>query len=106
MDSSDDLLTVIARFSSPHPAVWRPLDQGSGFSGATLWRITNPRADFLLRRWPENAQQQRLEAIHWLLFHIRFRSGLTFIPWPVQQRANSKAGNGFAWSVLHCGAVW
>jgi homoserine kinase type II len=78
------------------------MTKASGFSGAKLWRSTNCETELLLRRWPEGTGRERLEAIYWLLFQLRFCSGLAFVPY-LGLRSPEGA---FVWSISHAGALW
>lgn len=63
-----------------------PLGTAGGFSGAQLWRITAPRGEFALRRWPkEHPTQEGLRFIHKVLRHAA-EHGISFVPVSVTAR--------------------
>ncbi len=60
-----------------------PLGSAGGMSGAQFWRITSPRGNFILRRWPtEHPSPERLQYIHAILRHAAAR-GCDFLPVPI-----------------------
>jgi Ser/Thr protein kinase RdoA (MazF antagonist) len=53
------------------PAAIRSPGGTGGFSGAAIWRLTTPRGDLCLRRWPrEHPTRDRLQWIHGVLRHV------------------------------------
>jgi len=70
-----------------------------GFSGAAVWRISGSGTPgFCLRRWPADADPDRLRGIHSLLNHIA-DCGMTVVPVPLPD------GSG-ASLVRHAGRWW
>jgi Ser/Thr protein kinase RdoA (MazF antagonist) len=70
-----------------------------GMSGAQFWRLTAPRGELALRRWPtEHPAPQRLRFIHAVLAHAESR-GITCLPLPITTRK----GQSF---VEHAGHLW
>lgn len=60
------------------------LDTAGGFSGARLWRLTAPRGQLCLRRWPpEHPTPNRLEFIQAVLWHVH-QEGFDRVPLPVE----------------------
>jgi homoserine kinase type II len=75
------------------------LGSGGGMSGAALWRLSTPRGDLVLRRWPpEHPSPERLSFIHDVLYHAA-RRGATFLPLPIA----TSNGRSF---VEHAGHLW
>lgn len=102
-DESHDLLDLAARdVQGRYPqfagdAV--PVAYRGGFSGARLWRLTAPGADFCLRAWPtRDPDRERLRQIHRWMMQAR-QSGLSFVPPLLTTRS------GATW-VKHAGRLW
>ncbi len=63
------------------------LATAGGFSGAQFWRITAPRGELCLRRWPtEHPNRRRLLQIHHVLRHV-YQQGFLLVPVPVHTLA-------------------
>lgn len=59
-----------------------PHGESSGLSGAAIWRVTSPRGDYALRRWPSpSLPVVRILGLHRLL-HELADQGLNFVPAP------------------------
>jgi Ser/Thr protein kinase RdoA (MazF antagonist) len=58
---------------------------GPGFSGAAVWRVETGAGPHCLRKWPAQADPERIGALHRVLSHARSQ-GVDFISEPV--RAN------------------
>ena len=68
-----------ARFSS---AVWDPLANAGGFSGARLWRTVVDGRAYVLRAWPRGRMSgDRLRLIHALMEKAHYH-GLAYVPVP------------------------
>jgi Ser/Thr protein kinase RdoA (MazF antagonist) len=75
------------------------LRSAGGMSGAQFWRITAPRGQLILRRWPlESPTPDGLRFIHAVLQHAAIR-GLAIVPIPV----TTASGGSF---VEHAGHLW
>ncbi|MBX3452421.1 MAG: phosphotransferase [Planctomycetaceae bacterium] len=64
------------------PVQVAPHGESSGLSGAAIWRVTSPRGDFALRRWPSpSLPAERILGLHRLL-HELAGQGLNFVSAP------------------------
>lgn len=71
---------ILELFPAAKNAEIAPLGNGSGFSGAQLWRVRGPAGDFCLRAWPEGGMTpDLLSHIHHLIDQAGM-AGLTFVP--------------------------
>jgi Ser/Thr protein kinase RdoA (MazF antagonist) len=69
----------VGRFAS---ALWEPLGNAGGFSGARLWRATVEGRAYVLRSWPPGRMTaDRLRLIHNLMEKAHYH-GLAYVPVP------------------------
>jgi len=71
-------------------------------SGAQFWRITAPRGELVLRRWPpEHPGPKRLRFIHAVLAHTA-QNGAVFLPVPIASRNNQTFVDeaGHCWELM------
>ncbi|MEX2114598.1 MAG: phosphotransferase [Pirellulales bacterium] len=81
------------------PSTVEPLSETGGFSGARIWRLSTPRGMLCLRRWPpQHPDQQRLEFIQAVLWHVD-QEGFHAVPLPVETQHR----HGY---VLFAGHLW
>ncbi len=81
------------------PSTIEPLTETGGFSGARIWRLHTPRGMLCLRRWPpKHPDQQRLEFIQAVLWHVD-QEGFHAVPLPVETQHR----HGY---VLFAGHLW
>jgi Ser/Thr protein kinase RdoA (MazF antagonist) len=77
----------------------RPYCAPTSFSGARLWRVTAPRGELCLRRWPrEHPGAERLQFVQAVLWHVD-QEGFHRVPLPLETRHR----HGFVW---HAGHLW
>jgi Ser/Thr protein kinase RdoA (MazF antagonist) len=95
-----DLQPILDRYPPDcRPLQIHPLGTAGGFSGAQLWRITAPRGELALRRWPkEHPTQEGLRFIHKVLRHAA-EHGISFVP----VSATARDGESF---VEQTGYLW
>ena len=85
-----------------HPSRVQPLGSAGGMSGAQFWRITTPRGELALRRWPpEHPSPERLRFIHTVLAHAA-QNGVMFLPVPIAGRNNQTfvEESGHFWELM------
>ncbi len=76
-----------------------PLGNHGGFSGASLWQVTDLTGRMCLRAWPERGPPpERLEAVHGLMETAR-AAGLQFVPAVLRTR------EGTTWTKV-AGRLW
>lgn len=98
MSDAPDRVLAAYGITSP-PAGVLDLGAAGGFSGARLWKVTDQRGTFCLRRWPlEHPTRERLAWIHAVLAHVA-QEGFALVPPPRRTPA------GTTW-VEHEGQLW
>jgi Ser/Thr protein kinase RdoA (MazF antagonist) len=100
MSAALDYQAVLAAYPDDcRPSAIASLDASGGLSGARLWRLSTPRGQLLLRRWPrEHPPRERLEFIQAVLWHVQ-QEGFALVPLPLETREN----RGY---VEHAGHLW
>jgi Ser/Thr protein kinase RdoA (MazF antagonist) len=100
MEIPTEFAPVLAYYRSDcQPSHIESLQGNGGFSGARLWRLTTPRGQLCLRRWPpEYPTIERLQFIQAVLWHVD-REGFERSPLPVESGTHC----GF---IEHAGALW
>lgn len=85
MHTATEIREILSHYARPTIHTVEPLG-GTGFSGASLWRLQGEGTSWCLRRWPaEHPTRERLSYIHQVLFHVS-AAGFRRIPVPVPTR--------------------
>lgn len=81
------------------PQAAESLRPANSFSGAALWRVTSPKGNLCLRRWPaEHPTPEQLQFVQAVLWHVD-QEGFHQIPLPLETRHH----HGF---IRHAGHLW
>ena len=78
-----NLSDVVAAFGFASSKSITEHKSGSGFSGATLWRVETDRGSFCLRRWPAGFRDQEKLLSTSRVLALAARNGCEFIPVPI-----------------------
>jgi homoserine kinase type II len=94
---------LLAYATDCRPNTVEALGGAGGFSGAQIWRVTAPRGQLCLRRWPpEHPSQGRLQWIHRVLGHVSSR-GFELLPLPIATATGRTFHeyDGCLWELTH-----
>ncbi len=81
------------------PQAAEHLQPADSFSGAALWRLSTPRGELCLRRWPaDHPSPERLQFVQAVLWHVD-QEGFSRVPLPLETNHH----HGF---IRHAGHLW